>query len=156
MRMKMTRKGVKKKNTRDVVTAGKIAGEGTKALVAELANAAATAAAKAATMAAAGVALDKVATAIATGKPSITSMQETVVAAGKSAAEGVKALAGEVAGAVAKTGVVMGKVAAVARKPSSRANKKVAKRVAAKKRAAPKKKAKTKKASRTTTKKKRI
>jgi adenylate kinase len=110
------------------------------------------------------VVLDKVATTIEARRPSIPSAQETVVAAGKSAAEGAKALAGEVANAAATaaatatTGVVLDKVATAieVKKPSSRTKKKVAKRVAAKKRAAPKKKANTKKASRKAAKKKRI
>src|SRR5215467_2287351 len=97
--------------------------------------------------AAAGVVLDKVATAIEAKKPIITSVQETVVAAGKSAAEEAKWFAGEVADAAATAaataraastalvGTVLDKVATVieARKSSSSAKKKVAKRVAAKK-----------------------
>src|ERR1035437_6888109 len=73
------------------------------------------------------------------------------------AAQRAKALAGEAA-TTAAASVVLDKVATTieARKPNSRAKKKVAKRVAAKKRAAPKKKANTKKASRKATKKKRI
>ena len=72
-------------------------------LAGEVANAAATA--KAATTAAAGVVLDKVTTAIEASKPgsrTMTGMQDTVVAAGKSTAEGAKALADEVANAAAK------------------------------------------------------
>jgi len=95
-----------------------------------------------------------------------TSAQETVVAAGKSAAEGTKALAGELAHAAATAaatataapGAVWDKVATAigAKKPSSRTKKKVAKKVASKKRTTPKKKANTKKASRRSAKKKRL
>src|ERR1039458_3356643 len=86
----MTSKGIMTSAQETVIAAGKSAAEGAKALAGEVANAAATAAAtaKAATTAAAGVVLDKVATTIEARKPSITSVQETVVAAGKSAAEG--------------------------------------------------------------------
>ena len=91
-----------------------------------------------------------------------TSAQETVVAAGKSAAEGTKILAGEFAHAAAAAaataaatataapGVVWDKVATAirAKRPGSRTKKKVAKKVASKKRATPKKKANIKKASR--------
>ena len=116
-------------------------------------------------------------------KGTITRARETVLAAGKSAAERTKALAVEVAnaaataGATAKAastaaaGAVLGTVAtsiqeraakganALAGKgatPTAPAEKKVAKRVAAKKRAAPKRKANTKKKSRKVTKKKRL
>jgi len=153
--------------TTAIVAAGKSAAEGTKALAGKVANAAATA--SAASAAAAGVVLDKVATAIEAKKPLITSVQETVVAAGKIAAEEAKVFAGEVADAAAAAaataraasttvvGAVLGKVATAieVRKYSSRAKKKVAKRVAAKKRAAPKKNANTKKASHKTAKNKR-
>lgn len=91
-----------------------------------------------------------------------TSAQETVVAAGKSAAEGTKILAGEFAHAAAAAAataaatataaprVVWDKVATAirAKRPSSRTKKKVAKKVASKKRATLKKKANIKKASR--------
>ena len=99
----MTSKGIITSAQETVIAAGKSAAEGAKALAGEVANAAAKAAAtaKAATTAAAGVVLDKVATTIEARKPSITSAQETVVAAGKSAAEGAKAFAGEVANAAA-------------------------------------------------------
>ena len=121
----MTSKGIITSARETVVAAGKSAAEGAKALAGEVANAAVTAAAtaKAATMAAANVVLDKVATTIEERKPSVTSVQETVVAAGKSAAEGAKTLAGEVANAAATTaatataaataaaGVVLDKVA---------------------------------------------
>lgn len=77
-----------------------------------------------------------------------TSAQKTVVAAGKSAAEGTKILAGEFAHAAAAAaataaatataapGVVWDKVATAigAKKPGSRTKKKVAKKVASKKR----------------------
>jgi hypothetical protein len=99
-----------------------------------------------------------------------TSAQETVVAAGKSAAEGTKILAGEFAHAAAAAaataaatataapGVVWDKVATAigAKKPGSRTKKKVAKKVASKKRATLKKKATLKKASRRSAKKKRL
>ncbi len=96
-----------------------------------------------------------------------TSAQETVVAAGKSAAEGTKTLVGELAHAAAAAaataaatasaapGAVWDKVATTigAKKPSSRTKKKVTKKVAAKKRTTLKKKANTKKASRRSKKK---
>jgi hypothetical protein len=93
-----------------------------------------------------------------------TRAQETVVAAGKSAAEGTKTLAGEFAHAAvtaatratAVPGVVFDKVAAAIGAPSSRTKKKVAKKVASKKRTTPKKKANIKKASRRFGKKKRL
>ena len=99
-----------------------------------------------------------------------TSAQETVLAAGKSAAEGTKALAGEfahtaaaaaataAATATAAPGVVWDKVATVigAKKPGSPAKKKVTKKVASKKRKTLKKKASIKKASRRSAKKKRL
>ena len=103
-----------------------------------------------------------------------TSGQETVVAAGKSAAEGTKTLAGEFAHAAAAAaataaatvaatataapGVVWDKVATAigAKKPGSRTKKKVAKKVASKKRTTLKKKANIKKASRRSAKKKRL
>ena len=93
-----------------------------------------------------------------------TSAQETVVAAGKSAAEGTKTLAGEFAHAAATAaatataapGVVFDKVATAIRAPSSRTKKKVAKKVASKKGTTPKKKANIKKASRRSGKKKRL
>jgi hypothetical protein len=95
-----------------------------------------------------------------------TSAQETVVAAGKSAAEGTKILAGEFAQAAAAAaatataapGVVWDKVATAigAKKPGSRTEKKVAKKVASKKRATITKKANLKKAARRSTKKKRL
>ena len=103
-----------------------------------------------------------------------TSAQETVVAAGKSAAEGTKTLAGEFAHAAAAAaataaatvaatataapGVVWDKVATAigAKKPGSRTKKKVAKKVASKKRTTLKKKANIKKASRRSAKKKRL
>ena len=115
-----------------------------------------------------------------------TSAQETVVVAGKRAAEEAKVFAGEVADAAAAAaattkavaGVILNKVvtaiearttkgakalageaatmAAAGGKPRSRAKKKVAERSAAKKRVAPKKKAHTKKASRKAAKKKRV
>ena len=97
-----------------------------------------------------------------------TSAQETVVAAGKSAAEGTKILAGEFAHAAAEAaataaataapGVVWDKVATAigAKKPGSRTKKKVAKKVASKKRTTLKKKANIKKASRRSAKKKRL
>ena len=75
-----------------------------------------------------------------------TRAQETVVAAGKSAVEGTKTLAGEFAHAAAAAwpstaaatvtatpGVVFDKVATAIRAPSSRTKKKVAKKVASKK-----------------------
>jgi hypothetical protein len=95
----MTSKGIITSAQEAIVAAGKSAAEGAKALAGEVANAAATA--KAASTAAAGVVLDKVATAIEAKRPLITSVQETVVAAGKSAAEEAKAFAGEVADAAA-------------------------------------------------------
>ena len=67
----MTSKGIKTSAQGAIVAAGKSAAEGAKAL-------------RAASTAAAGVVLDKVATAIEAKKPIITSVQETVVAAGKS------------------------------------------------------------------------
>ena len=95
-----------------------------------------------------------------------TSAQETVVAAGKSAAEGTKTLVGELAHAAATAaatataapGAVWDKVATTirAKKPSSRKKKKVAKKVASKKRTTLKKKANKKKASRRSAKKKRL
>jgi hypothetical protein len=99
-----------------------------------------------------------------------TSAQETVVAAGKSAAEGTKILAGEFAHAAAAAAataaatataaprVVWDKVATAirAKRPSSRTKKKVAKKVASKKRATLKKKANIKKASRRSAKKNRL
>jgi long-subunit acyl-CoA synthetase (AMP-forming) len=91
-----------------------------------------------------------------------TSAQETVVAAGKSAAEGTKTLAGDLAHAAATAaaapGAVWDKVATAigAKKSSSRTKKKVAKKVASKKRTTLKKKANTKKASRRSAKKKRL
>jgi hypothetical protein len=99
-----------------------------------------------------------------------TSAQETVVAAGKSAAEGTKILAGELAHAAAAAAataaatataaprVVWDKVATAirAKRPSSRTKKKVAKKVASKKRATLKKKANIKKASRRSAKKNRL
>ena len=93
-----------------------------------------------------------------------TRAQETVVAAGKSAAEGTKTLAGEFAHAAATAatratavpGVVFDKVATTIGALSSRTKKKVAKKVASKKRTTPKKKANIKKASRRSGKKKRL
>jgi hypothetical protein len=99
-----------------------------------------------------------------------TSAQETVVAAGKSAAEGTKTLVGELAHAAAAAAAtaaatataapaaVWDKVATTigAKKPSSRTKKKVAKKVASKKRTTLKKKANKKKASRRSAKKKRL
>jgi hypothetical protein len=99
-----------------------------------------------------------------------TSAQETVVAAGKSAAEGTKILAGEFAHAAAAAAataaatagaaprVVWDKVATAirAKRPSSRTKKKVAKKVASRKRATLKKKANIKKASRRSAKKNRL
>ena len=97
-----------------------------------------------------------------------TSAQETVVAAGKSAAEGTKTLAVELthaaaaaaatAAATAAPGAVWDKVATTigVKKPSFRTKKKVAKKVASKKRTTLKKKANTKKASRRSAKKKRL
>jgi hypothetical protein len=97
-----------------------------------------------------------------------TRAQETVVAAGKSAVEGTKTLAGEFAHAAATAavtaatratavpGVVFDKVATTIGAPSSRTKKKVAKKVASKKRTTPKKKANIKKASRRSSKKKRL
>ena len=89
-----------------------------------------------------------------------TSAQETLVAAGKSAAEGTKTLVGELAHAAATTataapGAVWNKVATAmgAKKPSSRTKKKV---VASKKRTTLKKKANIKKTSRRSAKKKRL
>jgi hypothetical protein len=96
-----------------------------------------------------------------------TSAQKTVVAAGKSAAEGTKILAGEFAHAAAAAaataaatataapGVVWDKVATAigAKKPGSRTKKKVAKKVTSKKRATLKKKANI---SRRSVKKKRL
>ena len=97
-----------------------------------------------------------------------TSAQETVVAAGKSAAEGTKTLAGEfahaaaaaaaaaaataTAAATAAPGVVWDKVATAmgAKKPGSRTKKKVVKKVASKKRTT------LKKSSRRSAKKKRL
>jgi hypothetical protein len=88
-----------------------------------------------------------------------TRAQETAVAAGKSAVEGTKTLAGEFAHAAAAAaavaaatataapGVVFDKVATAIGAPSSRTKKKVAKKVAFKKRTTPKKKANIKKAS---------
>jgi hypothetical protein len=74
-------------------------------------------------------------------KSIITSAQETVVAAGKTAAKGTKTLVGELAHAAATTataapGAVWNKVTTTigAKKPSSRTKKKVAKKVASKKR----------------------
>ena len=91
------------------------------------------------------------------------SAQKTVVAAGKTAAEGTKTLVGELAHAAATTataapGAVWNKVATTigAKKPSSRTKKKVAKKVASKKRTALKKKANIRKASRSSAKKKRL
>ena len=75
-----------------------------------------------------------------------TRAQETLVAAGKSAVEGTKTLAGEFAHAAAAAaavaaatataapGVVFDKVATAIRAPRSRPKKKVAKKVAFKKR----------------------
>jgi len=90
-----------------------------------------------------------------TRKSIITTAQETVVAAGKTAAEGTKTLVGEFAHAAATTvtaapGAVWNKVATAigAKKPSSRTKEKVAKNVASKKRTTLKKKANIKKASR--------
>jgi hypothetical protein len=86
-----------------------------------------------------------------TSKGIITSAEETVIAAGKSAAQGAKALAGEVANAAAaatakaKAATTAAAGVVDARKPTSGAKKKVAKRVVAKKRPAPKKKANKKK-----------
>jgi hypothetical protein len=95
-----------------------------------------------------------------TRKSIITTAQETVVAAGKTAAEGTKTLVGEFAHAAAMTvtaapGAVWNKVATAigAKKPSSRTKKKVAKNVASKKRTTLKKKANKKKASRRSAKK---
>ena len=99
-----------------------------------------------------------------------TSAQETVVAAGKSAAEGTKTLVGELAHAAtaaaataaatatAAPAAVWDKVATTigAKKPSSRTKKKVAKKVASKKRTTLKKKANIRKASRSSVKKKRL
>ena len=91
-----------------------------------------------------------------------TRAQETVVAAGKSAAEGTKTLAGEfahaaaAAAATAAPGVVFDKVDSAIGAPSSHPKKKVAKKVASKKRTTPKKKANIKKASRRSAKKKRL
>src|SRR5262245_9020101 len=99
-----------------------------------------------------------------------TSAQETVVAAGKSAAEGTKILAGEFAHAAAAAaataaatattapGAVWEKVSAAirAKKRGYRTKKKVTKKPASGKRAAPKKKANIKKASRRSSKKKRL
>jgi hypothetical protein len=96
--------------------------------------------------------------------------QETVVAAAKSAAEGTKTLTGELANAAAAAavsaaatataapGVVWDKVATAigAKKPRSRAKKKVAKKVASKKRTTLEKKANIRKASRSSPKKKRL
>ena len=92
-----------------------------------------------------------------------TSAQETIVAAGKSAAEGTKTLVGELAHAAAAAaatastapGAVWDKVATTigAKKPSYRTKKKVAKKAASKKRTTIKKKANTKKASRRSKKK---
>jgi hypothetical protein len=103
---------------------------------------------------------------IMTRKRIKTSAQETVVAAGKSAAEGTKILAGEFAHAAAAAAatataaprVVWDKVATAirAKRPSSRTKKKVAKKVASKKRATLKKKANIKKASRRSAKKNRL
>src|SRR5262245_7436947 len=101
-----------------------------------------------------------------------TSAQETVVAAGKSAAERTKILAGEFAHAAAAAaaaaataaatatgapGAVWDKVSAAirAKKRGYRTKKKVAQKAASKKRAALKKKANIKKASRRSSKKKR-
>ena len=107
-------------------------------------------------------------------KGTIIRARETVLAAGKSAAERTKVLAGEVANAAATAGAtaraastaavsaVLGTVATSIQARAAKganalagegatttapAKKKVAKRVAAKKRAAPKKNANTKKAS---------
>ena len=99
-----------------------------------------------------------------------TSAQETVVAAGKSAAEGTKTLVGELAHAAAAAaataaatataapGAVWDKVATTigAKKPRSRKKKRVAKKVSPKKPITLKKKAKKKKASRRSAKKKRL
>ena len=99
-----------------------------------------------------------------------TRAQETVVAAGKSAVEGTKTLAVELAHAAAAAaatvaatatataapGVVFDKVATAIRAPGSRTKKKVAKKVASKKRTTPKKKANIKKASRRSSKKNRL
>jgi len=97
-----------------------------------------------------------------------TRAQETLVAAGKSAVEGTKTLAGEfahaaavaaataAATATAAPGVVFDKVATAIRAPRSRPKKKVAKKVTSKKRTTPKKKANIKKASRRSAKKKRL
>jgi hypothetical protein len=89
--MKMTNKGIITSVQETVVAAGKSAAEGAKALAGEVANTAATAAAtaKAATTAAAGAALHKVSTTIEARKPTITNVQETVAAAGKSVAKEV-------------------------------------------------------------------
>jgi hypothetical protein len=90
-----------------------------------------------------------------------TSAQETIVAAGKSAAEGTKTLVGELAQAAtaaattaaatatAAPGAVWNKVATTigAKKSRSRKKKKVAKKVAAKKRTTLRKKANKKKAT---------
>jgi CarD family transcriptional regulator len=173
----MPTKSVKTSTQKAVVAAGKRAAAEAKLFAAEVADAAVAAAvtAKAATKAAAGVVLHKVATSREVKKPDLTSVQDTVVAAGKSTA--ARALAGEVAGAAAKAkaaaktaaGVVMNKVgtaievraakgaravagegttpAATGGRASSRAKKKVSKPMAGKKRAAPKKKAGTKRAS---------
>jgi hypothetical protein len=103
-----------------------------------------------------------------TRKSSKTRAQETVVAAGKSAAAGTKTLAGEFAHAAAAAaataaarataapGMVFDKVATAIGAPSSRTKKKVAKKVTSKKRTTSKKKANIKKASRTSAKKKRL
>jgi|SoiMethySBSTD1v2_1073268.scaffolds.fasta_scaffold1903124_1 adenylate kinase len=114
-------------------------------------------------------------------KGTIIKAREAVLAAGKSAAERTKVLAGEVANAAATAGAtakaastaaasaVLGTVATAIQVraaqganalagegaiTASPAKKKIAKRLAAKKRAAPKKKAKKKKTSRKAAKKK--
>jgi len=116
-------------------------------------------------------------------KGTITRTRETVFAAGKSAAERTKVLAGEVADAAAMVGAtakaastaavsaVLGTVATsiqeraakganalagVGATTTSRVKKGVAKRVAAKKRAVPKRKAGTKKKPRNVAKKKKV
>jgi len=117
------------------------------------------------------------------GKGTIKKARETVLAAGKSAAERTRVLAGEVANAAATAGAtakaastaaasaVLGTVATSIQARAAKganalageratmalpAKKKVAKRVAAKKRAVPKKKTKKKKTSRKAAKKNRI
>ena len=78
----MTSKGIITSAQDAIVAAGKSAADGAKALAGEVATAATTA--RAASTTAASVVLDKVAAAIEAKKPIITSVQETVVAAGKS------------------------------------------------------------------------